>query len=138
MVVANQSYWLCVSNLVHYLDAVSGFGNSEAFACQNLLVTLGVQFGETCAELELRSVDHDGSVCLFLTLNGIGWQCVCIDTQEVTHSSLRHFKISCHAVVCRDMHYVFRHRTEDPRQHVVEMYSDVCGDASALVLVAFP
>ena len=71
VVVAFKTYRFGVAYLMHYLDALAGFAYAEAFAVEYVLVTLGVQFGEAAAELELVAVDGDGAVGAFLALHCI-------------------------------------------------------------------
>ena len=86
MVVAFESYWLSVSDVVDHLDAVSCFGDSESFAGEYFLVAFGVKFCESLAELEFVTVNRDGSIGSFFALHCVVWQCVGIDAQEVTNS----------------------------------------------------
>lgn len=99
MVVAFESYWLSVSDVVDHLDAVSCFGDSESFAGEYLLIAFGVEFSESLAEFEFAAVDHDGSISSLLTLYCVFWQGVGVDAQEVTYSCSFKFEISCHSVV---------------------------------------
>lgn len=62
----------------HDLYGWTCFCNAETIACQNLLITLGMQFGEALAKLKLLAINREGAVGAFLALYGVGWQTVCV------------------------------------------------------------
>ena len=57
MVVAHQSDGFGISYLIDDLDATSCLSDAKAPTSENFFVTLGVEFGETLAELEFLTID---------------------------------------------------------------------------------
>lgn len=138
VIVTNKPYGFGIADIIDDLDATSRLLNAESLSVEDHLVTFGVQFGESLAELELFTIDTKGAVGAFLTFNGVGWQRVAVDAEEITHSSLFQFQVTGHAVVCGHVYDVCLHLAEDPTQHVVEMHADIGGHAATFVDVAFP
>ena len=138
MIVAFQTDWFGVADVIDDLDAGAYIVQTESVASQNLPVTLCVQVGKTVAELKRLSVDDDLPEGGFATLSHLFWQRVSIDTQEVTYSRFLETDESGHAVVGGDVHDVFLHVPEYVAKHVVEMDADVGRDAAAFALGALP
>ena len=138
VIIALQADRSGVADLADNLDARTCFADSEAFACQNPAVALGVQLGEALAELELAAVYAQRAISALLAFDCVRRQAVSVDAEEVAYTSLLEAQVARHAVETHHVYDVLLHRTEDPLEHVVEMNSDVGGDAAALVDIAFP
>ena len=138
MVVADEADRLGVADLIDDVDAATGILQAEAVTSQNVLIALRVKLCETLAELKLLTVNHDGAVGAFLAFQGILRQGVGVDAEEVTHAGTFQLQITCHTVVRSHVDDVFLNITENPAQHVVEMYADISGNASTLVDVTLP
>ena len=138
VIIALQADGSRVANLAYDLDAWTCFADTEALTREDLLVAEGVQFGEALAELELAAVDVERAVGALLAFDSVGRQAVGVDAEEVAHAGLLEAEVARHAVEAHHMDDVLLDRTEDPLEHIVEMHSDVGGDATALVDVALP
>ena len=138
MVVAAQADGLGVAYFEYDLYAPSGLLDAKSASGENFLVALGVEFGEAFAKLKFLAVDGDGAEGAFLAFHSVGRQRVGIDAEEIAHTGAFQLKIASHTVVRSHMDDIFPHIAENPAQHVVEMHTDVGGNAAALVDVAFP
>ena len=73
MVIADEADGLCVADFVNDVDATSRLFDAEATTCQNFLVALGMQLGETLTEFKFFAINHDSTIGALLPLYGIGW-----------------------------------------------------------------
>ena len=138
VVVADEANGLGVADLIDDVDAATGIFQAEAVTSQNVLIALRVKLCETLAELKLLTVNHDGTIGALFAFHGILRQGVGVDAEEVTHASTLQLQIASHTVVRSHVDDVFLNITENPAQHVVEMYADISGNASTLVDVTLP
>lgn len=138
MIVAFQTYGCGMAYVAYDLYAVMGLADAETFASQNFPVAQGVKFGEACAKFELVAVDTDGSVSPLFSLHGILRQAVGVDAEKVTNARFLEFQIAGNAVEAHHMNDIPFDRTEYPLEHIVEMYSDIGGDAATFANVALP
>ena len=61
-----------------------------------------------------------------------------IDAQKIAYTGFFQTQKTRHPVVAFDVDDVFFYRTEDPGQHIVEMYSDISRDSAAFGNISFP
>ena len=138
MIIPYQADGRSIADLAHDLDARTRLANPEAFAGQDLAVALGVEFGETLGEFKLVAIDIECPVGTFFSLDGVLRQAIGIDTQEIAHARLLEGEITRYPVEAHHMDDILLHRAEDPLEHVIEVNTDVGGDAAALVDIALP
>ena len=138
MIVALQADRRSVADLAYDLDARTCLADAEAFSRKDPAVALGVQLGETLAELELAAVDVEGTVGALLAFDSVGRKAVGVDAEEVAHAGLLELEVARDAVEAHHMDDVLLDRAEDPLQHIVEMHADIGGDAAALMHIALP
>ena len=94
MVIAYQSYRLGMPNLCHSLDTRTGLGGTEHLPGQDILVCLGMQFGESLAELKLFAIDTQRTESALYA----GRQTVGTDTEEIAYPCLLQLQMPRHAV----------------------------------------
>ena len=97
-----------------------------------------MQFGKSFTKLELATIDIYGTKRAFFALNCIRRQQIGIDTKEVTHSCPLELQITGNSIMRRHVNDILLWLTENPLQHIVEMHSDVGGNASTLVYITLP
>ena len=97
-----------------------------------------MEFGKACAEFELVAVNADDSVSPLFSLYGIFGQTFGVDAEKVTNARFLKFQIARNVVEAHHMNDIPFYRTEYPLEHIVEMYSDIGGDAAAFANVALP
>ena len=127
MIVANQSHRLSVAYLVDGVDGIARFADMKALTVEYFSITEGVELGEAIGEFEGFAVNEDGALGL---LSG--------DAEIVTHIGVFQLEKSSYTVVGGNVDDAVLHVTEDPAKHVVEMHTDVGGNAAAFSGVAFP
>lgn len=138
VIVALQSDRLGVAYFVDDIDGVACVFDAEAVASKDMTIALGVELGETSAELKLLAVDVQSAVGAFLALNSVLREILGIDAEEVSHASLLQLKEASNAVVRGDVNDILFHWTEHPLEHIVEVNADVGCHAAAFVDIAFP
>lgn len=138
VIVANQSDRFSMAYLADYLDARACFGDTEAVAGKDMLVTLGMQFGKPLAKLELLAIDRECAVGAFLALHGIGREAYGVDTEEITHARLLEFEVTGNTVERHHMNDIFLHGAEYPLEHIVEVDADIGSNATRLMDITLP
>ena len=88
MVVAYKTYWFGITDLIDDIDTTACIGDAKATACEDLFIALGVEFGESLAELELFSIDLQGAEGAFFTLYSVFGQGIGVDAKEIAHTCL--------------------------------------------------
>ena len=97
-----------------------------------------MKFREAYAELELAAVYIDCPVGFLLALHRVFRQAFGIDAEEVAHTGFLQFQIPSYTVKAHYVDNVLLYRTENPLQHIIEVYAYVGGNATTLVYIAFP
>lgn len=88
MIITLQTDGRCIANVAHDFNAGTCLADAEALTSQNLLIALSMQLCETYAELKLLAIDIQCTIGSLLALNGIWWQALGIDAQEITNAGL--------------------------------------------------
>ena len=138
VIIADQSDGFGMAYLADNLDARARFGDTEAIAGKDMLVTLGMQFGKTLAELKLFAIDRECAVGAFLSLHGIRREAYGVDTEEVAHARLLEFEVTSDTVERHHMDDIFLHGAEYPLKHIIEVDADVGSNTPRLMDIAFP
>ena len=138
MIVPYQADGGSIANLADDFDARTCFADTEAIPRKNLPITLGMEFGESLGELEFATVNGQRTIRALLPLDGILRKAIGIDAQEIADAGLLEAQKACHPVEAHHMDDVLLHRTENPLEHVIKMYTDVGGNAAALVDISLP
>ena len=87
MVVTLQANGGCIADVADDFDAGTCLADTEAFACKDLLVALGMQFREALTELKLITINVQSAISALLSLYGIRRQTFGIDAEEITQIS---------------------------------------------------
>lgn len=124
--------------VAYNLNTVACFADTESFAIENLPVAQSVKFGEACTEFKLISVNTDDPISLLSILCSIRRKTVSVDAEKIAHMRLLKFQIACNAVKAHYMNDIPLYRAEYPLKHVIEMHTDISGDAAAFTDIALP
>ena len=97
-----------------------------------------MKLGESLRELELASVDGKSAICTLLPFHRIRRKAIGIDAQEIADTSPLEAEEARNTVEAHHVDDILLHRAEDPLEHIVEMHTDVSGNTTAFVHIAFP
>jgi hypothetical protein len=99
---------------------------------------MGMQIGESFAELNILAIDGDAAKGTLSFLPDFSGQVVLIDTQVPPDTCFIKLKIACSLIMGQQVGNVPSDIAEYPYQHIEKVNTDIGGDASGLLCIAFP